>query len=138
MVTRIMALMASLASRCGLSGSTATAVLASQRENASCSTSFRWRATCIVTAASSSPRYRPGPGQQGPGRPGTHPSKCRRTRATLTPGTADYCARAVTFRSEEVTLQVEDQADGCRFLPDPQERPFSGASASMTPTQPAR
>ena len=57
MVTRIMALMASLASRCGLSGSTATAALASQRENASCSTSFRWIATCIVTATSSSPRY---------------------------------------------------------------------------------
>ena len=63
MATRIMALMASLASRCGLAGSTATAVLASQRENASCSTSFRWIATCIVTAASSSPRY--GPGRQG-------------------------------------------------------------------------
>jgi hypothetical protein len=35
------------------------------------------------------------------------------------PGTANYCARAVTFRSEEVTLQVEDQPDRFRFLPDP-------------------
>jgi Transposase IS116/IS110/IS902 family len=67
MVTRIMALMASLASRCGLSGSTVTAVLASQRENASCSTSFRWIATCIVTAISSSPRKGTRTGQLIPG-----------------------------------------------------------------------
>src|SRR6266576_1688420 len=109
MVTRIMALMASLASRCGLSGSTATAVLASQRENASCSTSFRWIATCIVTSASSRlPDTGPDPGSKG-----------RRTRAPLTPAPLNYCARAVTFRSEEVTLQVEDQPDRFRFLPDP-------------------
>src|SRR5207248_1354195 len=132
-------LMASLASRCGLSGSTAIAVLASQRENISCSTSFRWIATCIVTAASSSPSSRPGPGQQGPGRPGTHPSKCRRTWAPLPPGTANYCARAVTFRSEEVTLQVEDQPDGCRFLPILESGHFREQVPGMTPvrTQPA-
>src|SRR5438552_2687223 len=106
MVTRIMAPIASLASRCGLSGSTATAVLASQRENASRSTSFRWIATCIVTAASLSRRYRPGPGQQGPDRPGSHPNRTRRIRVPLTP-------------AEEVTLQVEAQPDGYRFLPDP-------------------
>jgi hypothetical protein len=64
MVTRIVALIASLASRCGLSGSTAIAVLASQRENIPCSTSFRWIATCIVTATSSSPRYGPDPGSK--------------------------------------------------------------------------
>src|SRR5271166_7084080 len=109
MVTRIMALIASLASRCGLSGSTATAALASQRENASCSASFRWIATCIVTATSLSPdtdRTQ----QQGPGRPRAHPSRARRTWAPLTPAPL-VTVRAVTFRSEDVTLQVEAQPD---------------------------
>src|SRR6185437_4385178 len=119
MVTRIMALIASLASRCGLSGSTATAVLASQRENASCSTSFRWIATCIVTATISSAQIRTRTRAAGAGSAWNSSKQVPADPGAVDPGTANYCARAVTFRSEEVTLQVEDQPDGCRFLPDP-------------------
>jgi hypothetical protein len=50
MVTRIIARMASPASRFGSRGLTAAAVLASQRPNASCSASARSTATYIVTA----------------------------------------------------------------------------------------
>ena len=49
------------------------------------------------------------------------------------PGTANYCARAVTFRSEEVTLQVEDQPDGCSFLPILENGRSREQAAGMTP-----
>jgi len=49
------------------------------------------------------------------------------------PGTANYRARAVTFRSEEVTLQVEDQPDGCSFLPILENGRSREQAAGMTP-----
>src|SRR5690349_8088730 len=89
-----MALMASLDSRCGLAASTATAVLASQRENISCSTSFRWIATCIVTATSSSPQLPAGPGQQGAGPAWNSSKQDPEDPDTADPGTARYRAMA--------------------------------------------